>query len=194
MADASKHQQLVSSLSEGVCAKLRPLIESMKTESAAEFANMHTLLAAVAARLEVLEAGGGAGGAAKRAPRGERKTGAAKAGGAKAAGAAKDTGDDLDKVKNSMLFCRRMWELDADFRAEYTTADVEAAIQADEKCTKHAEGSKERLLAEGSLVWRTCLTDAQKKEIKDKFVRWQEERAKGDLAPPLAADEGEETA
>jgi hypothetical protein len=174
----SKQQQLVNSLAEGVVIAMRPLLEEQAVQTAVEFANLTTMVASLVARLEVLERMGGPG--AKRATRGERKTGG---------GAAKaTTGDKYDKVINAMLYCRRMFADSAEFRAKYTCAATTAGIEGDDKITKHPEGSEARHLAEGHLVWRKFLTSQQKKDIKDEFKRWQDDRKRTGIPAPLVAD------
>jgi len=183
----SKHQELVNSISEASLAALKPLFEAQTAQNGAEFANVNTLLAAIVARLEVLEKGAASGSAAKRAPRGERKTGGT------AAAAATASDDPLDKVKNAMLFARRMWSDDEAFRTKYHTDAVQVAIDDDDKTTKHADGSEARWLAEGSLFWRKCATAQQKKDIRDEYNRWKEDRERAALAEPLGADDGTPT-
>jgi hypothetical protein len=181
----NKHQQLVNSICDAVVAALKPLFEAQTTQNGAEFANVNTLIAALVARVEVMEKGAATTGGAKRAPRGERKTG-----GATAAAAKTNSDDPLDKVKNAMLFARRMWADDEAFRAKYMSEAVQAEIDGDDKTTKHADGSEARWLAEGSLFWRKCATAQQKKDIRDEFNRWKEERERSALAEPLGADDG----
>lgn len=184
MSTDTKHKLLVDSIAMGVNATLQPQLEKMVGQIAAENANIVALLASIAARLEILEVGGGAAGA-KRAPRGERKTGGAAP---KAAAAA--AGDDpYAKVANAMLYFRRFYAEDEAFREKYSSDATAAKIEADDRVTKHAEGSERRLLAEASLIWRECLTDGQKKVVKDEFTRWKEDREKAALAPPLDADD-----
>ena len=183
----NKHQQLVNSICDAVVAALRPLHEERTTQIGAEFANVNTLIAALVARVEVMEKGAATTGGAKRPPRGDRKTG-----GATAAAAKTDSDDPLDKVKNSRLYARRMFAVNEDFRAKYMSEAVQAVIDGDDKTTKHADGSEERLLAEGVLFWSKCATAQQKKEIRDEYNRWKEERARSALAEPLGADEGGE--
>jgi len=178
MAD-TKHQQLVNSIANGVIASIKPLIESQKTESSAEFANILTILGSIQARLDVIGTEGGA----KRAPRGERKTGAA----APAAPGSKEKSTE-DKVANAMLYARWAMANDPDFRKRYRDAGAIAVIQADEKTMKLAEGSTERYHAEGSLLWRQYFTEAKKKAVKDEFGRWKETRSKNALEAPLDAD------
>jgi len=195
MADKSNvHQQLVNSICDATVAALKPQHEQLSGSIAYEFANVNTLLGSVIARLEVFECGGaagggGGGGGAKRAPRGERKTGAAAA--KKPPIVAADA-DVYSAVKNAWLFCRRMWVDDEGFRARYSSASTAAAIEADEKSMKCPEGSLDRLLAEGSVVWRKGLTDAQQESVRAEFRRWKEERKKQALEDPLAADSNAE--
>lgn len=177
----SKHQELVTSISTATLAILKPLFEGATAQTGTEFAHVNTLLAAILARLEVLEKGAAAS-PAKRAPRGERRVG-----GGGAAAAASD--DPYEKVKNAMLFSRRKWTED-EWRRRFLTAAVQAEIDADDKTTKHAEGTVERWLAEGGLFWRKCATVQQKKDIRDEFNRWKEDRDRAALATPLAADAG----
>lgn len=181
MAD-SKHQQLVNSIRDAVVAELKPLLEAQTAQNGAEFANVNTLIAALVARFEVIEKGAATTGAPKRPPRGGRKTGGATA-------AKTDSDYSLDKVINGMLYTRLMWADEA-WKARYMTEAVQAKIDGDNKTTKHAEGSEARCRAEGGLFWLKCASEQQKKEIRDEWNRWKEERKRSALAEPLGADDG----
>jgi len=184
----NKHQILVKSISTAVGTEIQPKLDALALQMGSEFSTIQVTLAALTARLEVLETmASSSGGGAKRAPRGGARTG-----GAKPAGNASD--DPLDRVKNAMLFTRRMWSDDEKFRTKYRDEATVAAIEADEKVMKHAEGTEARYLAEGSLFWKKCATDQVKKDIRDEYGRWKEDRAKAAVAPPLPVDNGEPAA
>jgi hypothetical protein len=199
MAENNKHQQLVNSLSEATVSGVKPSIdavkasiealkadiEAMKAQHAAEFANLCALISAVCARFEVVEYQlSSTPGGTKRTPRGERKTRGA------SAAAAKTDNSDGSTVKNSMLFARDQWAKNPAFRTKYWSKAVQAKIDSDSNTCKHAEGSEARLFAEGRLFWSKCATPQQKKDIRDEFNRWKEERERSALAEPLGSDDG----
>lgn len=177
---ASKQQQLVDSIVDG----MRPLIEAQTKETAGELANINTLMAGILARLEALETGGATAGA-KRQTRTTRQTG----GGAGASKAAA-SGDPRDKVKNAMLYCRWAMANDDEFREKYEH-HLETLAE-DEKVAAKEEGSEERKLLEGSQLWKTCLSEEEKKDVRDSFTRWKEELGKETLEKPLNTDDGKD--
>lgn len=181
---ASKQQQLVDSIVDGI----KPLLDDQTKATSVELANLSTMLAGIVARLEVLEAGAPAGGA-KRQTRGARQTGGG-AGAGVAKGAA--SGDARDKVKNAMLFCRWAMAHDDDFREKYE--HYLPTLAEDEKVAAKDEGSEERKLLEGSQLWKSCLTEDEKKDVRAEFTRWKEALGKEALAKPLDADDGKDEA
>ena len=104
-------RQLINSICDGVEARIRPLFE-----------DLYVVVAAIGARLEVLEKTSGA----KRPLRSEHKTGAT-------AAAQPDSNDPHDRIKNSMLYTRRMWADDESFRIKYHSAPVQVEIDNDKK-------------------------------------------------------------
>jgi len=180
-------QKLDTSIAEAVKVILTPAFETLAARNgaefaslAAEFANLNSICSALLARVEVITSSGGA----KLALRGERKTGGAPV--------AKADGDDDpdDRVVNSLLYTRRMWANEEEFRTTYLTEAVQTEIDGDDKTTKHPADTEARRLAEGSLFWRKCATDKQKSAIRDEFTRWQEERKRALLAD---VDDGDDT-
>ena len=165
-------QKLGTSIAEAVKVILTPAFETLAAQNSAEFASLNSICSALLARVEAITSSGGA----KRALRGERKTGGAPV--------AKADGDDdqADKIKNSMHYTRRMWANEEEFRTTYLTEAVQTEIDGDDKTTKHPADTEARRLAEGSLFWRKCATDKQKSAIRDEFTRWQEERKRDLLA------------
>lgn len=190
--NASKQKQLVDGIAAAVRATLDGEFQALRNEFSAEFANIASTLATIMARLEVLDIAGGVG-APKRAPRGEKKPGGAAAPRAAAAEAAGEE-DPWDKVKNAMLYCRRKWATDPDFRSRYLTANTQQVFDADDAINKKQAGSEDRLLLEGSVAWKKCLSEPQKKEVRDDFTRWKEARERGELADSLTADDVDDKA
>jgi len=175
---ASQHQVLIDSISAAVVAALTPLIEDIKTQIGAEFVNSQVLVSSVLAKLEVTAA---AEGPQKRTTRGTRATG-----GAAPPGGAPD--DPAAKVKNAMLFTRWEWANNPDFRARHTSEAAQAEFDKDPSATKHPAESEERLKAEGGIFWRKVASEPQKKEIRDAFGAWKEERMRAVIPDPLTPD------
>ena len=176
---------ILTSAFETLAAHTGAEFASLATQNSAEFASINSICSALLARVEVIEQFSTSSGGAKRALRGERKTGGAPV--------AKADGDDDqdDKIKNSMLYTRRMWANEEEFRTKYLTEAVQTEIDGDDKTTKHPADTEARRLAEGSLFWRKCATTQQKSAIRDEFTRWLEERKRGQLAEQL--DDGDDT-
>ena len=84
--------------------------------------------------------------------------------------------DPYDKVKNVMLFTRRMWADDDKFRALYDSDTLQAAADGDSRLSAMAEGSEERRFAEGILFWRKFANNPQKTQIRKSFNEWRETR------------------
>ena len=177
----AKQQALVKTLSDSMFARMEPLFNAITAQQGTEFANIHTLLAAMVARIEAMESGAATGGA-KRAPRGERKTGGSTA-------SATDNKDPLDKVKNAMLWTRHMWS-DPSFREKHMTDEVRALMDEDAKINIHEEGSAKRYATEGHFYWTKCATAQQKNDLRAEYNRWKDERTRSALAEPLKADNG----
>lgn len=188
MAD-SKHQQLVTSIAEGVAATLDPRFKDLSEQFASEIAIINTLLAALVARMEVLEVSSPSTG--KRTARvGKTGGGAATATATTAAGAT-DAADAGSTVKNAMLYARWAAHALAPFREKFFSEESTIAFAADEKLSAIPEGTEKRFLAEGSFFWKKLATPQQKTEIRDEFKRWKEGNSRVDLAEPLGADGGE---
>ena len=98
--------------------------------------------------------------------------------------------DPYSKIKNAMLYCRRMWADCTEFREQYQTPNMAAEIEADNKVSKLPKGSEERCLAEGNLIWRKCLDGQQKTAIRHAFLWWKEERERQGLVESLVTDYG----
>jgi hypothetical protein len=79
--------------------------------------------------------------------------------------------DGSDKLKNVMLYFRWMWANDEDFRWSYLTKDIRETLDTDEYLAGK-EGVATRRLAEGSVVWRRCLTSEQKRALRQEFKAW----------------------
>ena len=168
----TKHQQLVNSICDGVDARIRPLFEALTVQSGTESAHLYTVVAAIGARIEVLEKTC----ISERLPLSERKT------------AQPDSDDPHTKVKNSMLYVRRMWADSESFRDKYHSAAVQAEIDNDKKTSKEPLGSESRLLNEGRLFWNKCASVAQKQEFRHGYGRWRDARRCAQIGEPLSAD------
>ena len=118
---------------------------------------------------------------AKRPLRSERKTGAT-------AAAQPDSDDPQAKVKNSMLYARRMWADSESFRDKYYYVAVQAEIDNDEKISKELLGSESRLLNEGRLFWNKCASPSQKQDIRHEYDRWRDARRYAQIGEPLSVD------
>jgi hypothetical protein len=155
---------------------------------------------AIIARLETLEGAVSSGGAAsKRAVR----TGAgaaAKPAGAKKAG--KKAADDPSKVTNALLFCR--WELEHDLndaREAYGTEENLLKVSGEKTVsTREADKDKsdaalgEYWSAVGNALWKSVLTEGDKKEIRGRYATWKEELARESAAPALDEDAADDAA
>ena len=144
-------------------------IETLTREIGSEFANISTLLTTLEARVEAIEK--------SLVPDRRRKTGGS------------DTDDPLDKITNSMLYTRRLWADNEEFRAKYLSEGVRAKLDEDCRVSKHPTDTEARWLAEGHIFWHRCATPQQKTEIRDAFNRWKEERSCAQLPEPLVDDE-----
>ena len=175
----NNNQKLVASIAEAVKVILNPAFETLAAQNGAEFTNLNSICSALLARVEVMEKIPPSTGGAKRAPRGERRT------------VASTEGDDplYIKIKNAMLYTRRMWASKFEFRTKYLTEDVQAEFDGNTKTSKHPVDTEARWLAEGRLFWQKCASTPQKNDIRDEFTRWQEERKRDELAEQLDADD-----
>ena len=79
---------------------------------------------------------------------------------------------DRDKVRNSMLYFRWSWANDANFRDVYITDDIQDALDNDEQLAQR-KYSYERMLAEGSMVWKSHLTEKQQREVRLLYHDWR---------------------
>jgi len=173
------HQMLVDSIVKAAVSGIKPLFDEQTKAQSTELSNVQLTLNAILARMEVLEAGGGN---AKRPPRAERKTGGTTTTTKQTGGSA----NPLDKVKNAMLYCRRMWADDPEFRKTYSTDAVKAVIDANEKAQSLPEGET-RYLHEGNLAWKS-LTDVQKREVRERYQTWKTDRERGAIGDPLTTE------
>ncbi len=170
MADTktAKSQELVKHISDGVLAAFEKGPEKRTQE---KLAVLDATLCAILAKLDAAEVLNSSG-ATKRETKGTKKAGTKKA--AKAV----DEGDAKSKVKNSMLYCRWAWANDEEFRNTYETPEIRASLDEDTTIAKKTSGSPDRLLAEGTAVWKQYLNEEQKAEIKSRFASW-----KSDITP-----------
>lgn len=177
------HQALVTSIVDAVTETFTPLLGDQTTSLGVEFAELKVTLNAILVRLEALEASGiTAGGGAKRPPRGERKTGGTTS--KKGGGAA----DPYSKVSNSWLYTRRMWLDSEEFRGRFLTPELREQMAGDPAVAKHEPETAGRLGAEAKYFW-DHKTPEQQKILKDEFDRWKEDRKRGEVSEPLAADD-----
>ena len=180
-AAISKEAKLANSIADTVIAKVTPIISKESEAQAERFAELMTRLGAIEARLEVLE---GIGSGAKKATKTSAgKSSAAAKPGAKA-GTKKAAEDPRDKVKNSMLYFRWSWANDQELHDSYVTDDITAALAEDENLAKKKDPT-ERLLAEGTLIWKSHLTKEQKDEIRTLYNEWTKQRDKEGLEDQL---------
>ena len=187
---ASKQSLLVNSICENIEKVMDPKFAGLQTQISTELAQMNVLLASIVGRLEVIENHKlSKSGSSKRAPRGESKTGS----NGKKASSSGANPDKYSKVKNAMLFCRIMWAESDDFRAKYQTDDYMTIINGVSTVTKKPEGSFERHLAEGTAIWRKCLTNKEKTAVRDEFGLWKVARVKAALEPNLIQDKATTT-
>lgn len=174
MADAAAKQQLlVNSIANGVAQTLAPEFGKLAELAAKQSITINAVLA----RLELLEAAVGSGAAApKRAVRaGPAKAGAAKAGAAKG-GAKKGAGQDLSKIANALLYFRYILATDnSGARETYGTDENVAAVAGDASVAKQdVERDPEAYWsAVGAAIWKTCLTESQKEEIREAHKTWK---------------------
>lgn len=184
----SKQAELAASLAASNLEKLRPVLDEKFQQVVDLLTEVLTTLAQSQARLEVLEAA--IAGGKKPVKTAAAKPAASKAG-AKTAAKKAPAGDPRDKVKNSMLFFRYMFAQDDQFRTEYLTEEIEAAIDGDEGLAKKKD-AHEKLLATGSLLWKDHLTPDQKDDVRKLYNEWAEARKKEELGEQLdeAADAG----
>ena len=187
-AAVSKEAKLANSIADTVIAKVTPILSKESEAQAERFAELLSRLGAIEARLEVLE---GIGSGAKKATKTTAgKSGAAAKTGAKA-GAKKAAEDPRDKVKNSMLYFRWAWCNDQKFHDTYVTDDITAALDEDENLSKKKDPT-ERLLAEGTLVWKSHLTKEQKDDIRTLYNEWVKQREKEGMDEQLDENGTEE--
>ncbi|GFR91518.1 BA71V-K205R [Elysia marginata] len=187
--NCNKHQRLVSSIVSSIMTEIVPHLEELKTTVAADHASFGVLLNTIMMRIEVLEkAITPSGGAPKRPPRGERKVGGGSPEGAAAAAEKNNEDFSQDKIKNAMLFCRRQWADSDEFRSRYLTKTIQDSFNLDDKVAKNPENSEARLLAEGSCFWRNHAAPQQKQEIREKYMRWKDERDRAQITSPLTTD------
>lgn len=176
-ASSNAHKILIESIVGAINENVMPQI-------ATELAEVKILLSQVLARLELFGKEG-APAPAKRAPRGERKTGVAAAGNTDAAD------DPLSRLKNAMQFTAAMWALSEEFREAHANEEVQATFDTAATTKKHEAGSEARLKAEGNLIWKNS-TAEEKDAIRAEFTRWKEERACQALEAPLEAEAEDE--
>lgn len=187
-AAGSKQADLAKSLALTVVADLKETLTASSTAMADNFAEVVTRLGAMEARLEVIET---ACSGAKKVTKTAAKGSAAAA--KKATGGKKAVADDpREKVKNSMLYFRWAWAHDPEFHETYVTDDIREALDADANLLKKKD-PVERMLAEGTSVWKLFLTEEQKKEVRTLFNEWQAQREKEDMEPQLD-ENGEDVA
>lgn len=182
-AAESKQAELAKSLSATILADLQPQLEKILGAITDNFAELTTRVCAIEARLEVIEASCSGG---KKAT----KTSTAKGGKAstdKKSAGKKAAEDPRDKVKNSMLYFRWAWANDEEFHSTYCTDDIQDALDGDDNLAKKKD-AKERRLAEGTLVWKTHLTDEQKKDVRTLFNDWSKQREKEGMDDQLDAN------
>ena len=182
---ADKQTALVNSIADGVHKQLSPEFAKM-TELLARQA---VSLAALLARVELLEStiNAGATGAKKTV----RTAGAAaggKAGAKKAVAGKKAAGSETERVTNALLAFRYFMANNINDAQEIYGTE-ENLIQA-ESDTTVGKRDKEKdpagyWSAVGAALWKTVLTDEQKDEIRTQFTAWKEDNARDDAEPQL---------
>lgn len=185
MSESSKHKQLTESLSGAVVSSMREPLDEIKTEIASNHAETNTVLNAILARLEIVESMEKNSTPAKRAPKGERK------GGKSTTSSSSDKSNKNDqkhKIKNARLYARYKYQTEEQFREKYMTPEIEEKMKNESNIQKKANGSDQKLSAEGFFLYDNCFTDQQKEEIKNEFKLFKEELKRADIAEPLDAD------
>lgn len=178
-AGGNKQAELSKNIAATLIELLVPIMDKQGKEMADHFAEIITRLGALEARFEVLES---VSSGAKKATKTTAGKAATAAKGKAAAGKGKAAAEDpREKVKNSMLYFRWALANDEKFREEYVTADLQEVIDADENIAKKKD-EKEKWLAAGSLLWKSHLTDDQKKEIRTLYNEWSKQREQDALA------------
>ena len=180
-----KQQALLNSIAKTVQTTISPMIDSLVAQIGTEFANHHTILSSIIARLEIIDINNTPSvGNIKRAPRGERKT---------ATNVVKNinNGDPEDKIRNARLYTRWMWAKNQEFRNRYGTPELQAQFSTDNAILKHPVDSIDRLFAEGFALWRLSSGEIRNK-ITIEFKRWNEERIRAQITEPLNVDEKDE--
>jgi len=142
-----------------------------------------------------------AGSTVKRVVRtGAAKTAAATPAPSKKAAASSTQPSSNSKVKNTMLWVRKMWAEDENFQIEFGSPESAEALNRDssvEKARTAAANSKEpgmqlkALQAEGLCMWKTVLNGNQKNTIRERYKLWNKEN-NGDAVTnsPLTYDNG----
>jgi hypothetical protein len=159
---------------------------------------IETQQAMILARLEALSVLGSdtapSGGGTKRPPRATRVLGtpSTASSGAAASGTAATSAalaEDLGKVANAMLYCRRAFASDPSFRERWgQMPGVQEQFQTHEVITRYPPDTSERWQAEGRFLWSNILTEEQKKQVRLEFATWKEEQERNTVRAPLGDD------
>lgn len=175
-ADGKSQAARQEALVQSIAAAVRNELLEFQNNTATFNAQLMTDVNSILARLEILEA---IMQGKKRTVNAERKTGA----GAKKPAAGKAAGSAVPT--NAMLYFRYAFANIPETRERWLTEESQSVIDTDDYKNKAGE---ELLKAQAGTLWKKFLTDADKKEIKDEFTAWKNERGNGDAEPQLDED------